>query len=72
MKRPYGTGQIHGKSGAYYGRWRTPDGRQLNRRLGQASRGASDGLTRAQAEQAFRRIQAEEASRQPVHPVVRS
>jgi len=30
----------------------------------------SDGLTRAQAEQAFRRIQAEEAKRRPVEPVV--
>jgi hypothetical protein len=34
MKRPYGTGHIYGKSGAYYGRWHTPDGRRRNRRLG--------------------------------------
>ena len=34
MKRPYGSGQIYEKSGAYYGRWRTPDGRRVNRRLG--------------------------------------
>ena len=34
MKRPYGSGQIYEKWGAYYARWRTPDGRRLNRRLG--------------------------------------
>ena len=27
MKRPYGSGQIYEKWGAYYGRWRAPDGR---------------------------------------------
>ena len=71
MKRPYGSGQIYEKWGAYYGRWRTPDGRRLNRRLGpKRAKGGSDGLTRAQAEQAFRRIQAEEATRKPVEPVV--
>jgi len=71
MKRPYGSGQIYEKWGAYYARWRTPDGRRLNRRLGpKRRRGESDGLTRAQAEQAFRRIQAEEAARKPVEPTV--
>ena len=70
MKRPYGSGQIYEKWGAYYGRWRTPDGRRLNRRIGPKRKAGSDGLTRAQAEQAFRRIQAEEASRKPVEPVV--
>ena len=71
MKRPYGSGQIYEKWGAYYGRWRTPDGRRVNRRLGpEAHAGGSDGLTRAQAEQAFRRLQAEEAARRPIEPVV--
>src|SRR4051812_2721051 len=71
MKRPYGSGEIYVKSGAWYGRWRTPDGRRLNRKLGPVrSRGESDGLTRAQAEQAFRRVRAEEASRKPIEPVV--
>src|SRR3954471_8192669 len=71
MKRPYGSGEIYVKSGAWYGRWRTPDGRRLNRKLGPVrTRGDSDGLTRAQAEQAFRRVRAEEASRKPVDPVV--
>ena len=71
MKRPYGTGQIYEKRGAYYARWRAPDGRRLNRRLGPKRKpGSSDGLTRPEAEQAFRRIQAEEASRKLVDPVV--
>jgi integrase len=71
MRRPYGSGQIYEKSGAYYGRWRMPDGRRVNRKLGPVrTRGEADGLTRAEAEQAFRRIQAEEATRKPVDPVV--
>ena len=48
MKRPYGSGEIYVKSGAWYGRWRTPDGGRLNRKLGPVrTRGESDGLTRA-------------------------
>jgi hypothetical protein len=71
MKRRDGSGQIYEKWGAYYRRWRTADGRRLNRRIGpKRTPGESDGLTRAQAEQAFRRIQAEEAARRPVDPVV--
>ena len=69
--RPPGSGQLYEKWGSYYGRWRTPDGRRLNRKLGQVrTKGSSDGLTRAQAEQAFRRVRAEEAARKPVEPVV--
>jgi hypothetical protein len=64
MKRPYGTGQLYEKSGSYYGRWRTPDGRRLNRRIGPVRHaGESDGLTRAQAERAFRQIRADEAKK---------
>ena len=33
-KRPPGTGSLYEKHGAYYGRWRTLDGRQLNRKIG--------------------------------------
>lgn len=33
-KRKYGTGHLYEKSGSYYGRWRTLDGRQLNRKVG--------------------------------------
>ena len=71
MKRPPGSGQLYEKWGSYYGRWRTPDGRRLNRKLGPARvKGGSEGLTRAQAEQAFRRIQSEEAARKPAEVVV--
>jgi integrase len=57
MKRPYGTGQIYVKSGAYYGRWRTPDGRRRNKRLGPVRPpGSGEGLTRAMAEQALRKV----------------
>jgi hypothetical protein len=71
MKRPPGSGQLYEKWGSYYGRWRTPDGRRLNRKLGPIrTKGGSDGLTRAQAEQAFRRVQSEAAARKPVEPVV--
>jgi hypothetical protein len=71
MKRPTGSRQLYEKWGSYYGRWRTPDGRRLNCKLGPVrTRGESDGLTRAQAEQAFRRVRAEATSRKPVEPVV--
>ena len=33
-RRAYGTGQVYEKSGSYYGRWRTPSGRRLNRKIG--------------------------------------
>src|SRR5579863_1232632 len=67
-KRTYGTGHLYEKSGAYYGRWRTLDGRQLNRKIGPIRRpGEDDGLTRAQAEREFRRLQdAEERAPRPV------
>lgn len=57
-KRKYGTGHVYEKSGSYYGRWRTVDGRQLNRKIGPVrSQGVDDGLTRLQAEREFRRMQ---------------
>jgi len=60
-RRSYGTGQLHEKHGSYYGRWRTSDGRKLNRKLGPIrAAGSSDGLTRSQAERAFRKLQDEE------------
>jgi integrase len=46
------------KSGTYYGRWRTLDGRLLNRKVGHVrTPGERDGLTRSQAEREFRRMQ---------------
>lgn len=66
-KRSYGTGQLFEKHGSYYGRWRTSDGRRLNRKIGRVrSPGTSDGLTRAQAERAFRLVQDAE-ERSPSH-----
>ena len=60
-KRSYGTGQLYEAAGSYYGRWRTPDGRKLNRRIGRIrAAGTADGLTRAQAERAFRKLQEDE------------
>jgi len=66
-KRDYGTGHLYERYGSYYGRWRTLDGRQLNRLIGPVrSQGKSDGLTRSQAERAFRKLQeAEESSPRP-------
>ncbi|MHB8492593.1 MAG: phage integrase central domain-containing protein, partial [Solirubrobacteraceae bacterium] len=66
-KRSYGTGQLHVKQGAWYGRWRTSDGRRLNRRLGPVREpGSAAGLTRAEAEREFRRMQeAEEGAPRP-------
>jgi len=66
-KRAYGTGHLYEKSEAYYGRWRTLDGRQLNRKVGRIRRpGESDGLTRPQAERELRRMQdAEERAPKP-------
>ena len=57
-KRSRGTGHLYEKWGSYYGRWRTLDGRFLNRLIGPVrTPGSSDGLTRAQAEREFRHLQ---------------
>jgi hypothetical protein len=63
-----GTGHLYEKYGSYYGRWRTLDGRLLNRLIGPVrTPGESDGLTRSQAERAFRKLQeAGESSPRPV------
>lgn len=64
QKRQYGSGQIYEKSGSYYGRWRTADGRRLNRRLGEIrASGARSGLTKAQAERRFAAIRLQEDER---------
>jgi hypothetical protein len=73
MRRAYGSGHLYVKSGAYYVRWRASDGRQLNRRVGAVrTRGASDGLTRAQAERAARRLIEAQAAHRPSEPTRRS
>ena len=67
-KRGRGTGHLYEKWGSYYGRWRTLDGRNVNRIIGPIrSPGSTDGLTRTQAERAFRRLQdVEERAPRPV------
>lgn len=60
-RRVWGTGHLYEKHGSYYARWRTGDGRLLNRKVGPVrALGARDGLTRSEAEKEFRRIQAAE------------
>ena len=64
MKRSYGSGHLYVKSSAYYGRWRGPDGRFVNRRIGAVRvRGSKEGLTRPQAERELRRRIERETSR---------
>lgn len=63
-KRVYGTGSLYIKGASYYARWRTADGRQLNRKVGPVRPpGEGTGLTRPQAEREFRRMQDEEERR---------
>jgi integrase len=71
-KRSRGTGHLYEKWGSYYGRWRSIDGRWLNRVIGPVrAPGSGEGLTRSQAERAFRRLQdAEERTPRPVRGAV--
>jgi len=63
-KRKVGTGHLYEKHGSHYGRWRTLDGRLLNRKIGAIrTPGSREGLTDAQAEREFRKIQSEEEHR---------
>ncbi len=67
MPRTYGSGRLYVKSGAYYARWRTPDGRYLNRRLGKVrARGETEGLTRTEAERAIRRLMEQASAKHDV------
>lgn len=75
-KRTYGTGHLHSKHGAWYGRWRTSDDRNLNRKVG-PMRGPAHpkGLTAPQAERKLREMQDAEdrtprLSRGPEMPTV--
>jgi integrase len=70
--RRHGTGHLYEKHGSYYGRWRTLDGRNLNRIVGLVRPpGGRDGLTRAQAEKAFRQLQdAEERRPRPARGAI--
>lgn len=54
-RRPYGTGTLYQKAGAWYGRWLVGE-RRMNRRLGPVRQpGSREGLTRTQAERELRR-----------------
>jgi hypothetical protein len=56
-KRAYGTGSLYLKDGAWYGRWRTADGRRNAQRIGVARTNANrTGLTKKEAEAALREI----------------
>src|SRR5215207_5720541 len=58
-KRAYGTGAVYIKYGNYYGRWRTPEGGRVNRKLGPVRRpGTRSGLTHSQAEKRMRELMA--------------
>jgi integrase len=67
MGRQHGTGRIYVKYGSYYGRWRTPAGRYVNRRLGKVrGRGEKDGLSRREADRLLRRLmEADQGRPQP-------
>jgi integrase len=54
-KRAYGTGRIFVKHGAWYGSWRTPDGKRTTRKLGPVRQGR-EGLSKTQAEAALREM----------------
>jgi integrase len=54
-KRAYGTGSLYLKDGAWYGRWRTADGRRKAQRIGEARTNANrTALTKKEAEAVLR------------------
>src|SRR5690349_6075225 len=56
-KRSYGTGHLYEKRGAWYGRWRDPAGKLLNRKVApKRTPGERDGLTKPQAEQRLQQM----------------
>jgi integrase len=61
-KRSYGTGRMFEKHGAWYGSWRTADGRRTTRKIGPVRKGR-EGLSKTQAEAALREMVITEARR---------
>ncbi|MEA2220391.1 MAG: Phage integrase SAM-like domain, partial [Solirubrobacteraceae bacterium] len=56
-RRDYGTGTLRVVRGSWLASWYAADGRRVQRKVGPArTEGRSDGLTKAQAEKALRRI----------------
>src|ERR1700722_11180478 len=63
-RRGYGTGSLKRVGGSWIGSWYGPDGRKLRRKVGPArTPGERDGLTKAQAEQRFRKMREAERPR---------
>jgi len=56
-RRAYGTGTLRVVRGSWLASWYGPDGRRIQRKVGPVrNEGRADGLTKAQAEQALRRL----------------
>ena len=56
-RRAYGTGTLRVVGRSWIGSWYGPDGRRVQRKVGDVrTEGRADGLTKAQAEQVFRRM----------------
>jgi integrase len=66
-RRDYGTGSLRLQGGSWIGSWYGFDGRRIQRKVGPArTPGTADGLTKAQAEAAFRRMRdAEQVTKPP-------
>ena len=64
----YGTGQLYKKHGAYYGRWRTSDGRKLNRRIGAVRPPGTEGSRPALRRSAVSGVCRKRKSRRPGGP----
>lgn len=63
-RRAYGTGSLRVVGDSWIAKWRSPEGRQIQRKVGDVRiPGVRDGLTKAQAEQGLRRML--EAERTP-------
>jgi integrase len=63
QRRSYGTGSLRVIGPSWVGQWYGPDGRRMMRKVGPArTPGARDGLTKAEAEERFRKLR--ESSRQ--------
>jgi integrase len=63
-RRAYGTGTLQIVGRSWIGSWYGPDGRRVRRKVGKVrSEGRADGLTKAQAERALRRMRELETPR---------
>jgi len=66
-RRAYGTGTLQVVGRSWIGAWYGPDGRRVRRKVGDVrTEGRADGLTKAQAERALRRMR--ELDSPPVAP----